>query len=68
MIDAGETESGCTVHFVDDEYDRGPIILQEQVPVLEEDDVASLSQRVFAAEKTALPKAVAALVKGELSS
>ena len=68
VIDAGETESGCTVHFVADEYERGPIILQEQVPVLEEDDVASLSQRVFAAEKTALPKAVAALVKGELSS
>ena len=67
VLEAGDTQSGCTVHFVDNDYDRGPIILQEQVPVLKGDDVASLGQRVFEAEKTALPKAVAALVKGDLN-
>jgi phosphoribosylglycinamide formyltransferase-1 len=66
VLEAGDTKSGCTVHFVDNEYDRGPIILQETVPVLEDDSVESLGQRVFEAEKQALPKAVAALISGEL--
>ena len=63
VLEAGDQESGCTVHFVDNEYDQGPIILQEKVPVLEGDDVASLGRRVFEAEMAALPKAVKALVK-----
>ena len=66
VLEAGDSHSGCTVHFVNNEYDRGPIILQEEVPVLPEDDVEKLATRVFEAEKIALPKAVAALVRGNL--
>lgn len=53
-----ELESGCTVHFVDDEYDRGPVILQERVPVLPNDTVETLAQRVFEAECRAYPRAL----------
>ena len=66
VLEAGDQESGCTVHFVDNEYDQGPIILQEKVPVLASDDVASLAKRVFEAEMVALPKAVSALVKNQI--
>lgn len=66
VLEAGDQESGCTVHFVDNEYDQGPIILQEEVPVLAGDNVASLSKRVFEAEMVALPKAVNALVRNQI--
>lgn len=56
--------SGCTVHFVDNEYDHGPVILQRAVPVLDEDDPATLAERVFAAECKAYPEALRALVAG----
>ena len=58
VLAAGETESGCTVHYVDELYDHGPIILQRRVPVLAGDDVATLAARVFAAECLAYPEAV----------
>lgn len=58
VLAAGERESGCTVHFVDHEYDHGPIILQRRVPVLPEDTPESLAERVFAAECEAYPEAV----------
>lgn len=51
--------SGCTVHYVTDEYDAGPILLQKVVPVLPGDDVHALAARVFEAEKEALPEALA---------
>lgn len=51
--------SGCTVHYVTNEYDAGPILLQKVVPVAPEDDVKSLAARVFEAEKDALPEAIA---------
>lgn len=50
--------SGCTVHFADDEYDHGPIILQRCVPVANDDTPDTLAQRVFAAECEAYPEAV----------
>lgn len=56
---AGEDrESGCTVHICDDEYDRGPILLQRRVPVLPGDTEAALAQRVFTAECEAYPLAI----------
>lgn len=55
---AGAKVSGCTVHFVDDEFDHGPIILQREVPVEDNDTVQSLAARVFAAECEALPEAI----------
>lgn len=56
--------SGCTVHFVDNEYDHGPVILQRAVPVLDEDDPATLAERVFAAECEAYPEALRGLISG----
>jgi len=50
--------SGCTVHFVDNEYDHGPVILQMAVPVLDDDTPDSLADRVFAAECEAYPQAL----------
>lgn len=58
VLAAGETESGCTVHIVDDEYDHGPIVLQRSVPVLPGDSPETLAARVFEAECTAYPEAV----------
>jgi formyltetrahydrofolate-dependent phosphoribosylglycinamide formyltransferase len=50
VLAAGDAESGCTVHRVDDQYDTGTILGQHRVPVLPGDDVAALAGRVFAAE------------------
>jgi phosphoribosylglycinamide formyltransferase-1 len=65
-IDYGVKVSGCTVHFADDTYDTGPIILQRAVPVLEGDDAHALAARVFEAECEALPEAVALFAAGRL--
>ncbi|MEK6798399.1 MAG: phosphoribosylglycinamide formyltransferase [Planctomycetota bacterium] len=50
VLAAGKKESGCTVHFCDNEYDHGPIILQRRVPVLPDDTPDTLAARVFAEE------------------
>ncbi len=63
VLRAGETESGCTVHYANHQYDQGPIILQRSVPVLPEDTVATLAQRVFEAECKAFPEAVRKLAR-----
>jgi len=59
VIASGETESGATVHFVDPEYDRGPIYLQRRVPVLPGDTPEMLRDRVLELEHELLPEAVA---------
>lgn len=58
VLTAGETESGCTVHLVDDTYDTGPVVLQRRVPVLPDDTPETLAERVQAAEREALPSAL----------
>ncbi|MGE3174888.1 MAG: phosphoribosylglycinamide formyltransferase [Planctomycetota bacterium] len=58
VLAAGDAESGCTVHLCTDEYDRGPPLLQQRVPVLPGDDTAALAARVFAAECEAYPAAI----------
>ncbi len=50
--------SGCTVHFADNEYDQGPIILQRCVPVADDDTPDTLAARVFTAECAAYPEAI----------
>ena len=62
----GVKVSGCTVHFVDEGLDSGPIILQEAVPVLAEDTEESLSQRILAAEHRLYPEAVRLLSLGRV--
>jgi formyltetrahydrofolate-dependent phosphoribosylglycinamide formyltransferase len=58
VLAAGMKVSGCTVHFVDDHYDQGPIIAQRAVPVLEGDTPQSLAARVFAAECELYPQVI----------
>jgi len=67
VLDYGAKISGCTVHFVDNEYDHGPIILQQVVPVLDDDTADSLAARVFEAECTAFPAAIQLIAGGRVS-
>lgn len=59
--------SGCTVHYVTNEYDQGPIILQKCVPVLEGDTPDALAARVFEQETRALPEAIQLIAQGRVS-
>lgn len=59
--------AGCTVHFVDDGVDMGPIIVQRAVPVLEDDDAESLRARILAQEHEAYIEALVALAEGRVS-
>ena len=61
VLAAGEEMSGCTVHFVDDEYDHGPVILRRQVEVCAGDSPEALQARVFEAECEAYPEALRTL-------
>lgn len=62
----GVKVTGCTVHFVTDEVDSGPIILQEAVPVEEDDNEASLLVRLHEAEHRLLPTAIELFAQGRL--
>lgn len=57
-IDAGDTEHGCSVHFVTEQLDGGPVVLQAKVPLFSEDDVATLSERVHEQEHRIYPLVV----------
>jgi len=59
--------SGCTVHFADNEYDHGPVILQRAVPVMDDDTPAALAARVFAAECEAYAEALRLISAGRVS-
>ncbi|SDG35544.1 phosphoribosylglycinamide formyltransferase [Desulfosporosinus hippei] len=65
-LEYGVKVSGCTVHFVDEGLDSGPIILQEAVPVLQEDTEESLSQRILAVEHRLYPEVVRLLALGQV--
>src|SRR5262249_35453067 len=58
VLASGATVSGATVHYVDEQFDRGPIIVQRMIPVLPGDTADSLAQRVLAVEHELLPAAV----------
>ena len=66
VLDHGCKVSGCTVHFVDGQYDNGPIILQRSCPVLEDDTPQTLAARVFEEEKIAYPEAIRLFQEGRL--
>jgi phosphoribosylglycinamide formyltransferase 1 len=65
-LDYGVKVSGCTVHFVDEHLDHGPIILQKTVPVLDTDDVQALSARILEQEHMAYSEAIALVLSGEV--
>jgi formyltetrahydrofolate-dependent phosphoribosylglycinamide formyltransferase len=62
----GAKVSGCTVHFADNQYDHGPVILQKAVPVLETDTPDTLAARVFEAECEAYPEALQLIAEGRV--
>jgi formyltetrahydrofolate-dependent phosphoribosylglycinamide formyltransferase len=66
VLEHGCKVSGCTVHFVTNEYDRGPIIIQRCVPVLEDDTPETLAARVFEQELIAFPQAIELFAQGRL--
>ncbi|MEO5712727.1 MAG: phosphoribosylglycinamide formyltransferase [Luteolibacter sp.] len=57
-LDGGASEAGCTVHFVDEGMDTGPIILQESVPILPDDTAESLHARIQVVEHRLYPAAI----------
>jgi formyltetrahydrofolate-dependent phosphoribosylglycinamide formyltransferase len=63
VLASGAAESGATVHYVDDQYDRGPIIAQARVPVRPGDTAETLAARVLEAEHRLLPLVVLALAR-----
>ena len=67
VLDYGCKLTGCTVHFVDDDYDHGPIIAQASVAVETDDDVKSLAARVFEAECELLPQVINSIAAGKVS-
>ena len=66
VLDYGAKVSGCTVHFVDNQYDHGPIILQRVTDVRDDDTAESLQQRVFALECEAFPEAIRLIAEGRV--
>jgi phosphoribosylglycinamide formyltransferase-1 len=67
VLESGVKVSGATVHFVNEEYDKGPIIAQEPVPVLECDTPDSLARRVVAAERRLVPECIRLVAEGRIS-
>jgi formyltetrahydrofolate-dependent phosphoribosylglycinamide formyltransferase len=66
VLAKGVKVTGATVHFTDDEYDRGPILLQEAVPVLEGDTPERLAARVQACERRLVPEAIRLIAEGRV--
>ena len=66
VLEYGVKLSGATVHFANNEYDAGPIILQDTVPVLDDDTPDTLAERVQAKERELYPKAINLFAEGRL--
>lgn len=66
VIDFGAKISGVTIHFIDEQYDHGPVILQEAAPVLDDDTADTLAARVQAVEKPLYCKAIQLFAEGRL--
>lgn len=67
VLEAGVKITGATVHFVDGEYDHGPIILQEAVDVRDDDTPETLAKRVQAAERRLVPEALRLFAESRLT-
>jgi phosphoribosylglycinamide formyltransferase-1 len=66
VLEYGAKLSGCTVHFADNQYDHGPVILQKAVPVTSDDTPDTLAARVFEAECEAYPEAIQLIAEGRV--
>ena len=67
VLDAGCKVTGCTVHFCDQTYDTGPILVQQACDVREDDDADTLAARVFEAECDAYPRALSLIAAGRVT-
>jgi phosphoribosylglycinamide formyltransferase 1 len=67
VLEYGAKLSGCTVHFADNQYDHGPVILQKAVPVRDDDTPDTLAARVFEAECAAYPEALRLIAAGRVT-
>ena len=67
VFEKGVRVTGATVHFMDEEYDHGPILLQRAVPVEEDDTIESLSARVQEAERELVPEAIRLVAEGRVT-
>lgn len=66
VLDAGETETGVTIHIVDDQYDTGPILAQKSITIERDDTVDSLAKRVLDVEHDFYVKTLAKIISGEI--
>lgn len=66
VLDAGDKESGATIHLIDGEYDTGPVLVQGRVPVLEGDSVEALAARVAGVEHTLFIEALQGISSGSI--
>ena len=68
VLEYGAKVSGCTVHFVDDQYDHGPVIAQRAVEVKDDDTPDTLAARVFAAECELYPAVIRGVIEGQVAA
>lgn len=68
VLDAGDTETGATLHLVDEHYDSGPILAQVRVPVRQDDDAATLEERVKVAERKLVVATLAELAEPQAAA
>jgi phosphoribosylglycinamide formyltransferase-1 len=66
VLDYGAKLTGCTVHFVDNQFDHGPIIAQRACQVFDDDSAESLQARVFELECQLYPETIAAIARGQV--
>jgi formyltetrahydrofolate-dependent phosphoribosylglycinamide formyltransferase len=66
VVAAGESESGCTVHFADNEYDHGPIIVQRKVEIDPGETPDEVAAKVFKEECIAYPEAIRMFIEGKI--
>jgi len=67
VLASGEKETGVSIHLVDKDYDRGPIVAQTRVPVLPNDTAETLSNRVLEREHCFLVETIGKIITGEIS-
>lgn len=65
-FEAGDEVTGITIHFANEEYDKGPIIFQQEVPVLPDDTLDDLETRIHAAEHEYYPQVLQRIAQGEV--
>lgn len=67
-FEAGDEVTGITIHFANEEYDKGPIIFQHEVPVLPDDTIDDLETRIHAAEHEYYPQVLQQIARGEVQA